>query len=197
MLLFPGSPYSGRDSYSRSTDYSSTLYKPVFNQYLTADYQPAPYKPKPALFTEREPTKERTPFFLQPILPRFGYNPNRRERDIPATISSHANSSFPFRKYRSDFVPYAPYKSLHDSGIKYAIASKPITLTAYLAKYTPNPDWLSFRPWGYKFRKARCVFCCFNNLNIMNMSFDLKMHLSGMFMCQRRRTPASRWKLKE
>jgi len=136
-----GSPYSGRDSYSRSTDYPSTLYKPVFNQYLTADYQPAPYKPKPALFTERESTKERTPFFLQPILPRFGYNPNRRERDIPASISSHANSSFPFRKYRSDFVPYAPYKSLHDS-----------------AKYTPNPDWLSFRPWGYKFRKARYVY---------------------------------------
>jgi len=131
-----GSPYSGRDSYSRASEY-----KPVFNQYLTADYQPSSFKPKPAFFNEREPTKERTPFFLQPILPRFGYNPNRTEKDIPATISSHANLSFPFRKYRSDFVPYAPYKSLHDS-----------------AKYSPNPDWLSFRPWGYRFRKARYVY---------------------------------------
>ena len=23
------------------------------------------------------------------------------------------------------------------------------------AKYTPNPDWLLYKPWGYKFRKAR------------------------------------------
>merc|ERR1712142_1174636 len=130
------SPYSGRDCYSTAPDY-----KPVFNQYLTTDYQHSSYKPKPTLFTDREQTKERTPFFLQPTLPRFGYNMNRRERDIPARISSHANSSFPFRKYRSDFVPYAPYKSLHDA-----------------AKYSPNPEWLSFRPWGYKFRKARYVY---------------------------------------
>ena len=33
------------------------------------------------------------------------------------------------------------------------------------AKYSPNPDWLSFRPWGYKFRKARCVIWTYQSLD--------------------------------
>ena len=24
-----------------------------------------------------------------------------------------------------------------------------------IAKYVPNPDWMLYKPWGYKFRKAR------------------------------------------
>ena len=115
--MFSANAYSGGDRYARSVDYPTTLYRPVFNQYLSTDYQPANYyKPKSTLFPDRESTRERTPYFLQPILPKFGYNSNRRERDFPATISSRANKAFPFRKYRSDFVPYAPYKILHDSG---------------------------------------------------------------------------------
>ena len=26
------------------------------------------------------------------------------------------------------------------------------------AKYIPNPDWILYKPWGYKFRKARFVW---------------------------------------
>jgi len=71
----------------------------------------------------------------------YGTKDTRKYEDLPGAISSSSNTAFPFRKYKTNFIPYAPYKSLHDT-----------------AKYTPNPDWLLYRPWGYKFRKARYVY---------------------------------------
>ena len=76
-----------------------------------------------------------------------------RARDNSAKSSSLSNSDFPFKKYRSDFTPFAPYKNIHDTGKK---KTKLIfRAIIFLAKYTPNPDWFLFKPWGYKFRKAR------------------------------------------
>ena len=86
--------------------------------------------------------KKERPYFLKPELPRFvPSSASGRAEDAPSEISSRLNTGFPFRKYRPNFVPYAPYVNMYDS-----------------VKYSPNPDWVSMRPWGYKFRKARFVY---------------------------------------
>ena len=42
----------------------------------------------------------------------------RKYNELPVS-----NTEFPFRKYKTDFIPYAPYKGLHDSGIVFIIFS--------------------------------------------------------------------------
>ena len=42
-------------------------------------------------------------------VPRFQKNTT----GVSATLS---NCEFPFKKYKSDFTPFAPYKNVHDSG---------------------------------------------------------------------------------
>ena len=37
-------------------------------------------------------------------------------RGNAATVSSLSNNHFPFKKYRPDFTPFAPYKNVHESG---------------------------------------------------------------------------------
>jgi len=72
-----------------------------------------------------EPKKEK-PYFLKTVLP------------TSYSGGVYNNLKFPFKKYRSDFVPFAPYPRLYDS-----------------VKYAPNPDWSGY--YGYRYRKARFV----------------------------------------
>ena len=111
-----------------------------------------------------------------------------------ATVSSLSNNHFPFKKYRPDFTPFAPYKNVHESGederqnmdfMKDCDKSNCLP-----AKYTPNPDWLLYKPWGYKFRKARYA-------QLFNQLFHLLLgSFSDMFMYQKMRTLASLLRLR-
>ena len=75
--------------------------------------------------------------------------------------ASERAKEFPFKKYKSDFTPYAPYKNVYDQGMKIKIPNillkHIILINVYdiSVKYSPNPDWILLKPWGYKFRKAR------------------------------------------
>ena len=42
------------------------------------------------------------------------------------------------------------------------------------AKYTPNPDWLLYKPWGYKFRKARYA-------QLLNKQYDARSNTGILF----------------
>jgi len=76
-----------------------------------------------------EPKREK-PYYLQSIIPpRYTFGDSRKS----------INPEFPFKKYRSDFIPFAPYPRLYDS-----------------VKYCPNPEWSGH--YGYRYRKARFIY---------------------------------------
>ena len=60
------------------------------------------------------------------------YSLTRYERDQLLPVSSRSNTSFPFRKYRPDFTPYAPHKSMYDPGNK--VADGNATICNYLTQ---------------------------------------------------------------
>lgn len=117
--------YSGRgDRYSSPSP--SVHYRPVYNHYLTSNTS----KVDP----DQWAIKESTPYDSKSL--GQSYSSHQRSRS-----ASERAKEFPFKKYKSDFTPYAPYKNVYDQ-----------------VKYSPNPDWILLKPWGYKFRKARYVY---------------------------------------
>jgi len=128
----------GRYTSERSNGY-------IHDDYLSLGSKERYSHPRPYLYIESDPSvrgsryggresvllvpegKRERPYFLQSVLPS-SYTGAGRYKTI--------NSEFPFKKYRSDFVPFAPYPRLYDS-----------------VKYVPNPDWSGY--YGYRYRKAR------------------------------------------
>lgn len=154
-----------RSPYTAPTIYSETHPTP-------STYMPS-YVPRSSLFLDRDtpnfdrydykPKPDRSkPYFLKPELPRF-YPSQTKPEDASMRVSSRLNTSFPFRKYRSDFVPYAPYHNMYDS-----------------MKYCPNPDWVTMKPWGHRFRKARFVYVPEDKNSCMSMEIERVMREARM-----------------
>merc|ERR1712130_335318 len=123
--------------FQRSSPAPELVHRPSYSRSVPLSSfmaEPRPYKPRSSLWT---PDTKENPSTLS----KMNYRTWRdRERET-LPVSSRLNTAFPFRKYRPDFTPYAPHQNLYDA-----------------AKYAPNPDWLSLRPWAHKFRKARYVY---------------------------------------
>merc|ERR1711936_105547 len=150
---------SGRDNYGLR---ASPQPQPVYNKYLTSDLTSDPTSDLQS-GPGKAHNKNSTPYFLKSRLPMYGTKDTRKYEDLPGAISSSSNTAFPFRKYKTNFIPYAPYKSLHDT-----------------AKYTPNPDWLLYRPWGYKFRKARYVYVPEDENSSKSIEIERVMRETGL-----------------
>merc|ERR1712130_1055196 len=123
--------------FQRSSPAPELVHRPSYSRSVPLSSfmaEPRPYKPRSALWT---PDTKENPSTLS----KMNYRTWRDQERETLPVSSRLNTAFPFRKYRPDFTPYAPHQNLYDA-----------------AKYAPNPDWLSLRPWAHKFRKARYVY---------------------------------------
>jgi len=136
-------------TYIRNQHLSFGVSEPEPRSYIRSSVTPSKrVSSRPYLYTESDPSvfnggryagrqsvlipepKREKPYYLQSIIPpRYTFGDSRKA----------INPEFPFKKYRSDFIPFAPYPRLYDS-----------------VKYCPNPEWSGH--YGYRYRKARFIY---------------------------------------
>ena len=121
--IFPVTPeQSGRgENYSRYSFVGNKdrgpNYSPVYNKYLTAGswnqrYQERLREPTSSLYSS--PLSRNRSVIIEIFSSNFFQS--RLQKDQISSTKSISNFDFPFKKYKSDFTPFAPYKNVHESG---------------------------------------------------------------------------------
>ena len=144
-----GSPsYSGRDSYRSSPQAD----RPLHHKYLTSDSSPA-LKTRLTVNPSRNTRSSDSPRTCIQYNNNHVLENTRIFQDLfrlrPTRISLSGNTEQALLRTPRIKVCMIQVRELHTQTLS--------GRSTILAKYTPNPDWLLYRPWGYKFRKARFV----------------------------------------
>ena len=180
MIYVLGSSYGGRGERYSSPSLSSespSVYRPVFNHHLTSHSEPSifkesrwtSHKDKYIHHLDHSKSYTRWLFWQISVLVKTVI---LRARDNSAKSSSLSNSDFPFKKYRSDFTPFAPYKNIHDTGKESWQIHLP---TFFFSQVHPKSRLVSFQTMGIQVQKSKVS----KNWIIwwINQDFYLKVHV--------------------